>query len=199
MPHYYEPKVEAVVSNPSTVRFKIREKEYALVVDHGVFSRSGLDFGTRVLLETALKEAKGRILDLGCGYGPVGVVLADQTTADVEMVDINPRAVALARENARSLGLKVTAKESDGFARVEGLFHMILTNPPIRAGKAVYYRWFEQAPAFLRPFGSFWVVIQKKQGAPSAIKKLEEVFQEVQIMAKESGYYVLRCRNSLTN
>ena len=135
----------------------------------------------QVLIETADIPDGARVLDVGCGYGPIGLAIAAaRPSAHVTMIDINERAVKLARENAERNGIRnVTILESDLFEAVrDQTFDAVLTNPPIRAGKAVVHRIFEEAFERLVPGGALWVVIQKKQGAPSAEAKLEEILEQ---------------------
>ncbi len=171
------------------------------VTDQGVFSKSGIDFGSRLLVETIqqsidklpLVERPGSILDLGCGYGAMGLALAKKNTnCTISMVDINERAVQLCRKNALSFGLaNVKVEQSDGFeALSHHVFDWIITNPPIRAGKSLIHTWFEQAAAHLNPTGQLWIVIQKKQGAPSARKKLESLFAFVDEVERDKGYSI---------
>ena len=164
------------------------------VTDAGVFSRDGLDRGTEVLLE-ALPPLAGRVLDLGCGWGPVGVTLARKYPAlDVVMTDINTRAGELARRNLAENGAKARVVQGDGFEGVEGDFDAIITNPPIRAGKAVIYRLFDEARDRLRPGGALYIVIRKQQGAPSALKHLAEVYGEARVIDRGSGFHVIRAQ-----
>lgn len=180
-------------------------KDIEFITDSGVFCRGHVDFGSQLLLES-LPQLHGRVLDLGCGYGFMGIG-AKLRWPDIEIVlcDINERAVALARENAARLGATVTAFPSDGFAAVEGNFDFILCNPPVRAGKAVYYPWFEQAATRLnprshgragasgpdQPGGGLIIVLQKKQGAPSARRRLEELFPKVEELEHDGGYHII--------
>lgn len=194
MNHYFDAS-PTVTSQPKSVQFKIKDVSFDMETDSGVFSKSGLDFGTRLLIETVLPIASGkRILDLGCGSGPIGIVMTKLAKAEVWMTDVNERAVSLTRKNCSTNRVKARIVRGDGFSKVQGLFDLILTNPPIRAGKKVYYAWFEQSPAFLAPEGSFIFVVQKKQGAPSAIAECQKYFTEVSVLARKSGYFVVSCR-----
>lgn len=167
---------------------------FTCLTDAGVFSRDGLDMGTRILLE-ALPELHGRILDLGCGWGPVGVALGKKYPgAQIVLTDVNSRAVELAARNLETNGVtNAAAVQGDGFAAAEGGFDAIVLNPPIRAGKAVIYAMFAEAAAHLNPGGALYIVIRKQQGAESAQKYLGTIYADVERIAREKGYWVLRC------
>ena len=161
--------------------------------DAGVFSKAGVDAGTKLLIE-ALPPLSGRVLDLGCGWGPVGTTLGKRyPDLRIVMTDINERAADLARENARLNGVKnAEVVSGDGYAAVSGRFSAVITNPPIRAGKQVIYGLFAEARDYLEPGGCLYIVIRKQQGAPSAIKYLEGIYRDVEIIARGGGYWVLR-------
>ncbi|MGE7604724.1 class I SAM-dependent methyltransferase [Peribacillus sp. NPDC097675] len=193
--HYYSQKPD-VESNPKFWDFKLKGRTYHFKSDNGVFSKKEVDFGSRLLVETFnLNEAvKGNILDVGCGYGPIGIsIAAAYPERTVEMIDINSRAVELSKENAASNGIaNVKVYESDRFEKVDSeQFAAILTNPPIRAGKSVVHEILEESYRSLVVGGELWVVIQKKQGAPSAMDKLELLFGNVEVAVKKKGYYIL--------
>lgn len=191
--HYY---TENPTSAHDERRIALRAlgKELTFITDAGVFSRDGLDRGTEVLLN-ALPPLSGRVLDLGCGWGAVGVALgARWPELDVVMTDINSRAVELARRNLAENGVKATVVQGDGFAAVEGCFDAIVTNPPIRAGKGVVYGLFARAKDYLKPGGALYVVIRKQQGAPSALKYLKETYALAETVDRGSGFHVLRAR-----
>jgi len=180
---------------------ELRGFPFLFVTDAGVFSRDGVDEGSRTLIGMMDFPSGARVLDIGCGYGPIGLAAARLAPrGHVTMTDINERAAELARENAALNGIgNVTVKTGDLFEPVAGeTFDVILANPPIRAGKAVVYRLFEEAKAHLAPGGAFWVVVHNKQGAPSARKKLEELFGEdsVEEIGKHKGYRVYRAVRS---
>ncbi|MCU6711652.1 class I SAM-dependent methyltransferase [Paenibacillus sp. J5C_2022] len=192
--HYYS-KSQDAAHERKTHQTTLRGKMFKFVTDSGVFSKTGVDFGSRVLIEAMEFPRTSEVLDVGCGYGPIG--LAAATLADqgrVTMIDINERAVQLATENAVVNGMQnVDVRQSDVYEAVRGMeFDVILTNPPIRAGKATVHRIFEEGCGLLRDGGSMWVVIQKKQGAPSAKEKLEQLFGDVEEVTKEKGYRIFR-------
>jgi 16S rRNA (guanine1207-N2)-methyltransferase len=193
--HYFSQKPQTK-SSPKTWYYQTNGKQYTFTSDVGVFSKREVDFGSRLLIEQ-FKEptVPGDFLDLGCGYGPIGILVADRyPSRHMVMVDINERAVKLAAENARQNGVtNMTCLQSDKLADVKNrTFAAVLTNPPIRAGKQVVHEMFTEAQQVIVQGGSLWVVIQKKQGAPSAKKKLEQLFAAVETVAKRKGYYILR-------
>ena len=195
--HYYSKNPE-VESNPMFWDFKLRGNSFRFKTDRGVFSKNEVDFGSRLLIEAFQVEKNDSLfLDVGCGYGPIGLSLAKSyPNATVHMVDVNQRAIDLAKENAALNQVEnVKIYESDRLLQVVGnQFHAILTNPPIRAGKKVVHEIFEQSFDRLELSGELWVVIQKKQGAASAIDKLESLFGEVEIVEKKKGYFIIKAK-----
>lgn len=196
--HYFSNKPQSKTS-PKTWKYILRGKELLFTSDAGVFSKNEVDFGSRLLIESFTEpEVAGDILDLGCGYGPIGIALAKSFEGrTVVMADINERAVALAEQNAKANEAEnIEALQSDRLSKLAGrTFAAILTNPPIRAGKQVVHQMFEESKEALQAGGELWVVIQKKQGAPSAKEKMEKLFGNVEIVVKDKGYYILRARN----
>lgn len=192
MEHYYSSK-PTTPHDLHNIDYIIGDHRLEFTTDAGVFSKERVDFGTSLLI-SSIPNLEGRILDLGCGYGPIGISLAFlNDNASIHMVDINQRAVELAQKNISKNNIS-NAKSyiSDGFSNVSGRFNAIITNPPIRAGKKLIYSLFEQSMDYLNTEGALYVVIQKKQGAPSAIKKLEQVFGNCHTLARKKGYLVLR-------
>ncbi|KEO76319.1 class I SAM-dependent methyltransferase [Paenibacillus polymyxa] len=196
--HYYSKRPETAHERRS-LETVLRGRSYRFVSDSGVFSKQGIDYGSRVLIEAMQLPAQASVLDVGCGYGPIGLAAAALVPeGHVTMVDINERAVQLAIENAERNGVKnVTIKQSDLFAEVKNeRFDVILTNPPIRAGKETVHTIFELAYEHLNEGGALWVVIQKKQGAPSASAKIESLFGHVEEVTKDKGYRILKAKKS---
>jgi 16S rRNA (guanine1207-N2)-methyltransferase len=194
--HYYS-KNPSAKHDEQTIQARLRGRAYTFTTDAGVFSREGVDFGSRLLIETMELAPNAEVLDVGCGYGPIGLAAAHAAPeGHVVMIDINERAVELARRNAEKNGIRnVTVLQSDLFEQVKGRrFDAVLTNPPIRAGKETVHRIFAEACEALKPGGSLWVVIQKKQGAPSAFAKLETIYSDVQEVNRDKGYKVFRAR-----
>ncbi|MGZ0051228.1 class I SAM-dependent methyltransferase [Brevibacillus gelatini] len=192
--HYYTNRPGAA-HDEQQFSFVLRGKELRFITDAGVFSRDRIDFGSVLLIENMEMDRHARVLDVGCGYGPIGLtaaMLADQ--GRVTMIDVNERAVDLARRNAERNGIKnVEVRVSDVYSAVQGeKYDVILTNPPIRAGKEIVHRIFTEGHGLLVEGGELWVVIQKKQGAPSALKKLQETYREVIEVDREKGYCIFR-------
>lgn len=195
MDHYYSKKPSS-----DSQRKKIKEKiggySYTLLTDAGVFSKNKVDSGSKVLIHAAQKTnfPKGKILDLGCGYGVIGLALAKQfPKREVDLVDINERALALAADNGVLNQIdNINVYQSDIFENVtENEYAAIVSNPPIRAGKKVVHQILEESYDHLRKEGKLQIVIQRKQGAPSAKKKMKEVFGNVERIALDKGYWVL--------
>lgn len=193
MPDHYYTEQPSAKHDRRQFTETLRGKRLTFETDAGVFSKHGVDFGSRLLIEAMDIPCDARVLDIGCGYGPMGLTAASLATeGEVTLVDINERAVELARSNAARNQLhNVVIRQSDLFEEIEySEFDVILSNPPIRAGKAVVHRIFEQAPGHLRQGGRLWVVIQKKQGAPSALQKLRSLFLQVDEITKDKGYRI---------
>ena len=160
--------------------------------DAGVFSRGELDAGTELMIKS-LPKLNGTALDLGCGWGALGLfVKARNPGLNITLADINERAVELSRKNALLNNIECEAVCSDGFSGIADTFDVILTNPPIRAGKRVIYDMFLKAREHLSASGALYIVIQTKQGADSALKFLRENYADADIIARGGGFKVIR-------
>ncbi|MBE0701050.1 MAG: class I SAM-dependent methyltransferase [Acholeplasmataceae bacterium] len=173
---------------------QIQGTSFRFFTDRGVFSRESLDYGTRFLLENIpIENHVKTIIDMGCGYGPMGLFLAKvNPEIQVFLYDINERALQLAGMNQKENKIQnVTINKSFLFDDVPFQVDMIVTNPPIRAGKQVVFKLYEQAFEHLNSKGVFVCVIQKKQGALSTVKKIESLFDNCQILRKSKGYWLV--------
>ena len=189
--HYYTENPQSA-HDERQIEVKALGRTLRFTTDAGVFSRDGLDRGTEVLLD-ALPPLTGRVLDLGCGWGAVGVALAAADPAlEIVMTDVNRRAAELARRNLAANGVAAAVVQGDGFAAVEGAFDAIVTNPPIRAGKAVIYGLFDRARDFLAPGGRLYIVIRQQQGAPSALDHLRAQYKTASVVDRGGGFWVIR-------
>lgn len=196
MNHYYTNNTD-LKSDETIIQFRYKNKNVLLKSDYGVFSKEKVDYGSRVLLDNVLlNEQQKKLLDVGCGYGTLGVSLKiDNPWLRVDMVDVSERAVHLSNESIQLNHLSnIKAYQSNIYENVNDTFDVIVTNPPIRAGKKVVLEILEKSYIFLNEDGIIYVVIQKKQGAPSAKKKLEEIFENCEIVKRDKGYYVLKSR-----
>ena len=193
---YYFDENPTLESNVKEIAFSLYGQNYTYFTDNGVFSKSKIDEGTYIFLKVLLPlRLTGRILDLGCGYGPIGLTIAQNSKeARVDLADINSRALALASKSGERLNLndRVTFLHSDIFEKIEGPYDSIVVNPPIRAGKIVTYRMYEESKQYLIDGGSLYVVIRRKQGAESALKYIETVFENVSVLHKEKGYWIIK-------
>ncbi|HHT27007.1 MAG TPA: class I SAM-dependent methyltransferase [Firmicutes bacterium] len=190
--HYYANKPTAAHQR-QVVRLDINDVHLVLVTDTGVFSRRGVDAGTRLLLESVPAPAEGVMLDMGCGYGPIGLYFAAVCPyCQVHMSDINERAVELSRENAVRNGLRnVTVFCGEAFAPLQKQkYHLIVTNPPIRAGKQCLLQMFSAAHRHLLPGGRFAFVARTQQGAKTLAKAVEQIFGNITDLARGGGYRV---------
>ena len=167
-------------------------EQMKFLTDAGVFSKKMIDFGSQVLLSCLSFQQGETILDVGCGYGPLGLSLVKAHGVHATMVDVNTRALDLAQKNAALNQVEATIFQSNVYEQVEGSFDHIISNPPIRAGKKVVHEVLSGSFDHLNPGGDLTIVIQKKQGAPSAKAKMEEVFGNCEIFKKDKGYYILR-------
>ena len=174
------------------LRVELLGHKLTFLTDAGVFSKKMIDFGSQLLLKCLEVEKGERVLDVGCGYGPLGITLVKAYGVQATMVDINNRALDLARKNAERNQVSATIFQSNIYEQVEGKFDHVISNPPIRAGKQVVHEIIEKSRDFLKDGGDLTIVIQKKQGAPSAKSKMEDVFGNCEIVKKDKGYYILR-------
>lgn len=195
MEHYYSEKPTSK-SSPTTYEVDLRGNLIKFASDFGVFSKGQIDFGTKLLIDSFdFPSEAGPILDVGCGYGPIGLALAkSEPSRDVVLVDINERALALAEKNRQVNQISnAIVQKSNLFQNVpKADYAAILSNPPVRAGKKVVYALFREAYEWLKPNGELWIVIQKKQGAPSAKNELMSLFEEVEVVTRRKGYFIFR-------
>ena len=172
----------------------VRGKKFVFHTDNGVFSKDGLDFGSRLLLESIPLEAVGgKVLDVGCGYGVFGIILNKLTSCSVDMIDVNLRAIHLTEMNIKENHcINTRVFESNIYENVNSKYSSIVTNPPIRAGKNVVYGIVMNARNYLEEGGSLFLVIRKEQGAKSLIRDLEKVYS-VTVLEKKKGFFILQC------
>jgi 16S rRNA (guanine1207-N2)-methyltransferase len=197
--HYYTRDPQSA-SRPAECEFTYRGIRLTFRTDAGVFSRGEVDTGTQVLLEALPEEMHGEILDLGCGWGVIGISIARKwPETRVTMADVNTRALELSRENAKRNRAEVICAESDGMEAFRGkAFDAVVTNPPIRAGKQVIYRMFADAAEALKPDGALYLVIRKQQGAESCIRYLQTIYASVEKLDRSGGFWVLKASGKIS-
>ena len=181
-------------SNISKKECFILGKKIIFNTDNGVFSKDGLDFGSRLLLESIpLEEVGGKVLDMGCGYGVFGIVINKLTSCYVDMVDVNLRAIHLSQINIKENHCSnINVFESNVYENIDSKYTAIITNPPIRAGKKIVYDIVMNARNYLEENGRLFLVIRKEQGAKSLIRDLESIYN-VRILEKKKGFFILEC------
>lgn len=195
MEHYFTNNSQTK-HNVKPTNYYINDEVLTFYTDNAVFAKSKIDFGTSLLNHYLIEEVdtnNKQILDVGCGYGAIGLTIGYfDSTANLTMVDINERAVELCRINAdKLLNRPVTVLQSDLLTNVTGTYDIVVTNPPIRTGKANIFNLYTQAYDKLNIGGSIYVVIQKKQGAPSTRQKLTELFGNCELVKRDAGYFIL--------
>lgn len=196
MSHYFT-KNSNLKSEENLIHVLFNNKKYSFYVDNGVFSKKGLDFGTRSLLESLdLENMHGNILDFGCGYGPIGVIVADNTDAKIDMIDINDRAIHLSNKNiVLNKVQNATAFESDMYENINDTYDYIITNPPIRIGKQNLYKILFGAKKYLKKNGELLLVVNKNQGAKSLVKDLSKTY-DVEVINKNKSFFIIKAINN---
>lgn len=192
MPQYFDNvDLKSEIKEYSTDILDVKLK---FKTDNGVFSKDKLDFGTRILLESLpLDELNGNVLDIGCGYGPIGIYLKKATSCNVDMCDVNKRAIHLANMNAKLNNVDVNIFESDVYSNINKKYNFIVTNPPIRVGKEILYSIVMGAKDYLLDDGEMFLVIHKDQGAKSMLFDLQKVYN-AEVIKKNKGFFIIRCK-----
>ena len=197
MNHYFSEKPE-IKSEKKRIKYTIQNKKFEFITDNGVFSKSKVDFGTDLMLNEFLKKNRGlevekiKILDIGCGYGAVSVILKSfYPEISITLSDVNERALELSEENLKKYGINdYHIIKSDAFEKITEKFDTILSNPPIRAGKDIIFKIYSEAYEHLNENGEFYCVIQTKHGAKSTQKKLVEIFGNCDTVTIDGGYRI---------
>lgn len=174
------------------IEFYFNDKNYNLYSDNGVFSKDKFDYGTRLLLDSIdISKLSGNVLDLGCGIGVVGIILGTiNKNINIDMIDINERAISLVRDNLTLNKVKANVFSSDVYSNVNKKYDYIITNPPIRAGKEVVRKFLLGGYDYLNDNGILYFVMRKDHGVKSMIKELENKYN-VTIINKDKGFYIV--------
>lgn len=197
MEHYYSSNPTSK-SEERTIEYELNNNKFKFISDNGVFSKNHVDFATDFLIRTIYDKVEGEVLDVGCGYGVIGICFSKKNNVNnITMLDINNRALELSKKNiSLNKANNVIVVESNGFENIKKIYDTIITNPPIRAGKSVIYKMYEDAKSHLKENGTLFLVINKKHGAPSTIEFLKDLFGNCEIVDKKAGFHVLMCRNN---
>ena len=199
MNHYFTNNPN-YISNRRKISFRFLTILETFYSDDNVFSKDTLDYGSRVLLETLMKQdINGKVLDLGCGIGYIGIMLKKYKDIDLTMSDINQQASDLALENSRLYKQDNKVLQSDGFANIEDNFDIIVSNPPIRVGKKIMYSLFKESYDHLNEDGRLYLVIRAQQGAASTVKYLQTFQAKVEVIEKKGGYWIIKLLKSVDN
>ncbi len=191
MGHYFIN--EDLEHNKKIIKVIVKNEDFNFITDNGVFSKKGLDFGTRTLLENLdYNNIKGKILDFGCGYGSIGIIVSKITGLEVDMLDINKRSIDLAKENSKLNKVKTNIFESNIYENVQNKYDYIISNPPIRVGNEILHKILFEAKDHLNDNGKLIIVVNKDQGAKSLMEKLKK-FYNVNLIAKNKGFFVILC------
>jgi len=190
--HYFTAS-PAAAHRPGLVQVVLPDLHFECATDAGVFSSGRLDPGSRVLLETVPPPpARGALLDLGTGYGPIALAMAARAPeATVWAVDINERALGLCAANAARAGLGNVRCAPPGAAELPGQFTAIWSNPPIRVGKQALHGLLASWLGRLAPGGQAHLVVQRNLGADSLQRWLQSQGWTAARIASRSGYRVL--------
>lgn len=190
MNHYFENNTN-LKSNKKINKVLINNQEFTFLSDNGVFSKKGLDFGTRTLISSLdVSKIQGDVLDFGCGYGPIGIFISKNTNASVDMIDINERSLGLARENLKLNSCIADVFKSNIYENVTKKYDYIISNPPIRVGKEILYKILFESFDHLKDGGQLWIVINKDQGAKSVLRDLSSKYN-TNVVLKNKGFYVI--------
>ena len=190
MSHYFE-NDKNLVSDIKPFNITINNTNFSFNTDNGVFSKGELDFGTYLLIKNVIKlRLNGDVLDLGCGYGAIGIILAKLYDVNVLMSDVNKRAIHLTKMNGKKNNVSIKVIESDGYENINDKFNYVISNPPIRVGKKKLYELLINTKDHLKEEGKLIIVIRKEQGALSLIKDMDKYYK-VEVLDKDKGFYII--------
>ena len=191
MGHYFTN--DNLESKIQKFKINIQSYDFSFNTDNGVFSKGELDFGTYLLIKNILnKKISGDVLDLGCGYGPIGIIIAKLLNTKVTMIDVNKRAVHLTKMNIKENNVhNIECLVSEGYKEInDQKYDYIVSNPPIRVGKKILYDLLINAKNHLKEDGVLIIVVRKEQGANSLIRDMS-VYYSVKVIDKDKGFFII--------
>ena len=190
MEHYYSEKQSSQLKIKK-IRQRVNGINFEFYTSSGIFSKDRVDKGTLLLAENMQVDEEDKVLDIGCGIGVLGIAAVKLHNANAVMSDINERAVMLAKKNLKLNKLKAEVYQGDLYEKInEHDFDIIISNPPQTAGKEICFKLIEEAKTHLKKNGSLQIVARRNKGGESLSKKMQEVFGNVKVIAKKSGYWV---------
>ncbi|WP_067140146.1 class I SAM-dependent methyltransferase [Oceanivirga salmonicida] len=201
MEHYFT-KNPTVISEKKEISFNFMNENFKFITDNGIFSKDHVDDGSMLLLKYFMKSNEKdnfTMLDIGCGYGVVGIITKKiLKSATITYTDINNRAIELTLENIKLNNVDNNCEvfQSDLFENIKNNFDIIISNPPIRAGKKTIFEIYKNAYEHLNDNGDFYVVIMTKHGAKSTEKELKNIFNEVKCIGIEKGYRIYKANKT---
>ncbi len=196
MEHYFtrSPKSELKINKIKTI---LRNREIEFYTASGLFSIKDVDKGSELLINKCIIKDNWKLLDLGCGYGIIGLsLLLTNSTLKLTFSDINERAIKLTNMNLKLHNLKAEAIQSNGFQKIKEKFNSILLNPPQTAGKQLCFKLIEDSKQHLNKNGLLQIVARHNKGGKELSKKMKEVFNNVKDIAKASGYRIYISQNT---
>ena len=186
---------ENLKSEYRNIIYKYNDYTFNFTSDLGVFSKDRIDFASKLLVETYFKYGKKNIniLDVGCGYGFIGITLSKIMNSNVDMIDVNKRAIHLTNINIKNLKANARVFLSNVYENIDKKYDVIISNPPIRAGKKVYMDIILNAKNYLVDGGEFYFVMNKDHGVKTVIKEIKDVY-DVNVLNKDKGFFVILCK-----
>lgn len=186
---------ENLKSEYRNIIYKYNDYTFNFTSDLGVFSKDRIDFASKLLVETYFKYGRKNIdiLDVGCGYGFIGITLSKIMNSSVDMIDVNKRAIHLTNINIKNLKANARVILSNVYENVDKKYDVIISNPPIRAGKKVYMDIILNAENYLTDGGEFYFVMNKDHGVKTVIKEIKDVYN-VNVLNKDKGFFVILCK-----
>ena len=194
--HYFtnNPKLKSEIRELS---YTIANTNFTFLSDNGVFAKNKIDYASSFLVTSFLNVHPvlngSKVLDVGCGYGFIGITIKKITAADVDLIDVNKRALHLCERNIKLNKVKCNIIYSDCYEEVKNKYDYIITNPPIRAGKEVVNKILKEAKNYLSENGELWCIVHKDQGAKST-KKLLETCYNVEVVGKSKGFFCFKAK-----
>ena len=196
MSEHYFTNNENLKSELRLIDYDYNDYKFKFYSDNGVFSKNKIDYGSRLLVETFFKDniSFDNFLDVGCGYGYIGITVSKIKQVSGDLIDINNRALHLAKRNIELNKVLCNAFYSDSYENINKTYDLIITNPPIRVGKEILLNILIGAKKHLKTNGYMYFVIHKDQGAKTILKTMKEYY-ECDVIEKNKGFYIFKAKN----